>query len=258
MEPGVFKTELESVRDRFLNANLRILELTFFTGYAPIVFGTHEGRTEYLKGHSIEDIKERANAFPELRGYVDRYGPREGYWRWTRSLPRKTNRLIYQQSLVFLVTVFEAFISDALLLVFRKEPRRLSSGKIVSWAEVIELGDYDSVLNYFAAKRVDDIVSGDWYNIVKEFNELFNIDLSGEIGGKRIAEIFEIRHAIVHNVALADRRFMNKVGVSAWGLKYATNKEIILNQQVLDKMTDYVTKAVFLIYDNLLRKFGTS
>jgi hypothetical protein len=51
---------------------------------------------------------------------------------------------------------------------------------------------------------------------------------------------------------------MSKVGVSAWGLKYALNKEIILNQQVLDKMNEYVAKAVFLIFDNILRKFGAN
>lgn len=258
MQSSVFKTELEKARDRFLNANVRILELTFFTGYARIVFGTDEGRTNYLKRHSVEEIKGYANGFPDLQGYVDRYGPREGYWRWSRSLPRKANRLIYQQSLVFLITVFEAFIADALLLVFLKAPRCLSSEKVVTWEEVIKLGDYDSVINYFASKRVEGILSGDWYKIVKECNDLFNVDLSGEIDGKRIAEIFEIRHVIVHNVALADQKFMDKVGVSAWGLKYALNKEILLNQQVLDKMSDYAAKAVFIISDTLLRKFGES
>lgn len=258
LQPSVFETELDKVKNKFLTASERILDLTFFTGYSSIVFGTHAGRTEYLSNCSVESIKVQADGFPDLQGYVGKYGPREGYWRWSRSLPRKANRLIYQQSLVFLVTVFEAFIADASLLVFLKEPKCMSSERVVTWEEVIKQGDYDSIINHFASKRIEDILSGDWYKIVKEFNDLFHIDLSIEIDGKKIAEIFEIRHVIVHNVALADQRFMNKVGVSAWRLKYTLNKEILLNNQVLDKMTNYVTKAVFIISDNLLDKFRGS
>lgn len=201
-------------------------------------------------------MKGYADTFPDLKPYIDRYGPREGYWRWTRSLPRKLNRLLYHQLLVFLVTIFETFIADVLLVVFHREPRCLSTGKTISWERIIEPGNYESVIDYFASEKVADILSGDWYKIADESNNLFNIDLSDDIDGRSVTEIFEIRHAVVHNVALADQRFISKVGASEWGLKYDINKEILINQQAVKRMTNYIEYAAYNIYETMLKKFG--
>lgn len=128
-----FKTELEEARDRFYTGTGRIAQLRVVNDYARIAFDIHKGRTEYLKDHTSANIREFVDLFPELQSYVDRYGTREGFWRWSRSLPRKVRRLVYQQLVVFLVTIFEAFINDVLLLVFRKEPRCLSGERNVTW-----------------------------------------------------------------------------------------------------------------------------
>lgn len=209
-----FKMQLDKARDRYWTGSGRIAQLSLFTDYARIVFDTHRGRTDYLRDYTTDEIRGYTDVFPELQAYIDKHGPREGYWRWSRSLPRKVNRLLYHQLVVFLVTIFETFIADVLLLVFQKEPRCLSSGRTLSWEKVIELGDYDSVIDYFATQRVTDVLSGDWYKIVEEFNKLFNIDLSTEIEGRSIAEIFQIRHAIVHNAGLVDQTFIRKVQAS--------------------------------------------
>jgi hypothetical protein len=257
LELSEFRIELERARDRFYTGTGRIIQLSFFADYAPIVFRTYRGRMKYLSDFTAEKIKDFTEAFPDLRAYTNKYGPREGLWRWMSGLPRKANRLLYQQLVVFLVTIFEAFLQDVLLLVFRREPRCLSSGKTTSWERVIELGDYDSVINYFASERISDILSGDWDKIVREFDKLFNINLSSEIDGKSIAEIFEIRHAIVHSVGVADQRFVDKVQVSEWGLKYSLNREIVVNRKALNGMTSYVEYAVLCIYDSILNKFGS-
>lgn len=155
------------------------------------------------------------------------------------------------------MTIFETFIADVLLLVFQKEPRCLSSGRTLFWEKVIELGDYDSVIDYFATQRVTDVLSGDWYKIVEEFNKLFNIDLSTEIEGRSIAEIFQIRHAIVHNAGLVDQTFIRKVQASDWGLRYDLSREIIVKQRALRRMTSYIEYVVDYIYEKILDKFGT-
>jgi len=251
-----FKAGLDRANDRFLTGSGRIAGLTLFTDYARIVFDIHRGRSEYLKDYTSEEIRDYADIFPDLTPYIDRYGPREGYWRWTRSLPRKLNRLLYHQLLVFLVTIFEAFVADALLVAFRREPKCLSTGRTIAWERVINLGNYDSVIDYFAREKVAGILSGDWYKIADELRTMFNIDLSADTDPRSVAEIFEIRHAVVHNVALADQRFISKVGASEWGLKYSINKEIVINQRALKRMTSYIEYVTYTIYEALLKKFG--
>ena len=162
---------------------------------------------------------------------------------------------MYQQLVVFLVTIFEAFIEDVLLATFYKEPRCMSSDRNISWKQAIELGDYDSIINYIASRRVADVLSGDWRKIVDEFKDLFNIDLDSDIEAKPISEIFEVRHAVVHNAGACDLRLMNKIQKSGWGILYNLDKDIILNQRTLGRMVRYVDYAAVSIYELILDKF---
>ncbi len=258
MHKVTFEAGLERARDSFTTSTGRIAALGLFTDYARMVFNIHKGRADFLKDYTSDEIRGYTYLFPDLQAYIDKRGPREGFWRWTRSLPRKVNRLLYQQLIVFLVTILETFIADALLLVFLNEPRCLSSSRAMSWEKTIELGDYNSIINYFASQKVADVLSGDWDKIVDEFEKLFNIKLSPEIEGKSVVEIFEIRHVVVHNAGIVDQKFMTKVRASEWGLRYDLNKEIILNHHAVERMTSYAEYTVETIYQKLLDKFDKS
>lgn len=251
-----FKTGLKKTLDRYKIGSGRITQLSLFTVFARMVFLRGESRAEFLSHYTTDEIKGYASGFPDLQPYIKKYGPREGYWRWSRSLPRKVNRLLFQQLIVFLITIFETFIEDILLLVFSKEPKCLSSERPVSLEEVIKLGDYDSIVNYFTSKRIDDILTGDWYKIVDEFNKLFSIDLSHGVEDEAVEEVFQIRHAVVHSAGIADQKFIDKVKKSKWGIKYELNKELIVNERTLDKMDEYISYVAFTIYTKIRTKFG--
>ena len=253
-----FKSEVDKALDRFYTGTGRITQLSFLSQYTRTLFTKDKSREEFLQDLSEDEIEMFADAFPDCTPYVSKYGPREGYWRWSRSLPRKSNRWLYQQLVVFLVTIFEAFLEDVLLATFRKEPRCMSSDRNISWKQVIELGDYDSIVGYIALRRAADILSGDWHKIVDEFRNLFNIDLDASIETKPISEIFEIRQAVVHNAGSCDLRFMNKIQKSEWGILYNLDKDIILNKRVLDRMVSSVDYAAVSISELILNKFGAT
>ena len=255
MRMSEFKSEVDKVLDRFHTGTGRIMQLSFLSQYTRTLFTKDKTREEFLHDLSKDHIEMFSDSFPDCAQYVDKYGPREGYWRWSRSLPRKSNRWLYQQLLVFLVTIFEAFIQDVLLATFCKEPRCMSSDRNISWKQVIELGDYDSIIVHIASRRVADVLSGDWRKIVDEFRNLFNIDLDADIEAKPISEIFEIRHAVVHNAGACDLRLISKIQKSEWGILYNLDKDIILNKRTLEKMTRYVDYAAVSIYELILNKF---
>jgi hypothetical protein len=107
-----------------------------------------------------------------------------------------------------------------------------------------------------ARKKIDEVMSGDWEKIVNEFRKVLNIELSDKIDTKSIKEIFEIRHAIVHNVGRTDEILTKKVKVSVWGIKYSMDEDIIINQKLFDPMLSCIEKAVLYIDEKVVEKFG--
>ncbi|MBC8429481.1 MAG: hypothetical protein H8D89_00755 [Dehalococcoidia bacterium] len=129
---SIFNDELAQARHKFLTNIGKITQLGVINNAASIAFNTHKGRKAYLEGYTTDEIKGYTLLFPELQAYIDKYRTREGFWRWSQSLPLKMKRLVHQYSVVFLVTIFEAFIGDVLLIVFKNRPECLSSEKIIT------------------------------------------------------------------------------------------------------------------------------
>jgi len=249
-----FKDELSKAKDKFHIETGRMAYIRAVSREFSRISPTHEGRKEYMKGYNSKEIMEYVGLFPDLRGKIDKYGEREGFWRWSRGRTSTIRRLIYQQLLAFSITIFEAFINEVLLIVFKNEPKCLCCEKQVTWEEVIKLGD--SIIDHLAAKKIDEVLKGDWEQIVKEFRETLKINLSNKIESKSIQEIFEIRHVIVHNVGVVDETFINKVKKSKWGIKYDIGNEIVINEKSFNPMLKYIENSVLYIYDEIIEKFG--
>jgi len=131
MNRSEFKSEVDNVLDRFHTGTGKIVQLSFLSQYTHTIFTSEQTREEFLRDLSKDHMERFADSFPDCAQYVSKYGLREGYWRWWRSLPRKSNRWLYQQLLVFLVTIFEAFIQDVLLAIFCKgyHPEQAHTGE---------------------------------------------------------------------------------------------------------------------------------
>jgi len=253
-----FELELHSALHRFHTNLGRVAYFCLLAANTRFAFNTYLGRAAFLKDFDRKSVSEYTIIFPDLEHYMNKYGTREGFWRWTRSLPRKISRLIYQQSLVFMVSNLEIFIEDIAFRIFTIRPKTLSSGRTITAESIIELGDYDSLIQELAANRAKDMISGDWNKIVDEFNKLYNIDFDKIVNNHKVSEIFEIRHIIVHNLAFVDQRFLIKVNNSHWSLKYALNQEISLNVSVIDNIQTYLYSVGDLIFDSVIYKFGNS
>ena len=251
---GRLKAELDKALDRLRDGETRILHLLLVSGLTSVVVGTNEGRSKFLEGVTRQEIDSTADLFPELSRYMGKYGPREGYWRWARSQPRKVNRLLYQLAAVYEVALFEAFIEDVLGAVFLQEPRSLSSSRTVSCETVVNLGNYDSIIAHLASQRISEVLSSDWHKVIDEFGRLFNVDLS-KVQAEEISEIMEIRHAVVHNIGLADQRLLKKVGSSKYGIEYKAGEQIVLDLKTVYEMTSDIDDVAHTIYEEMLDKF---
>lgn len=241
---GSVKEELEEAEERLLINVGKINQLWVLNIGARLTFGTNRGRKEYLKDSTNKEIEEYAGAFPDLQKYIEKHGVREGYWRWARGLPLKVKRLVNQLSIVFLVTAIEGYLGEITMIAIKNKPECLRCDRTITWDNVIKLKKYDSIINQFANQKLNDIMAGDWRKIETEFKKTFNIALNRKIDSEKMLEVFEIRHAIVHNVGIPDNKFMDKVRKSGFGLDYKINKEIILNQKSCEKIVFYCEQAM--------------
>jgi len=124
----------------------------------------------------------------------------------------------------------------------------------VTWEEVVKSGD--SIIYDLATKKIDEVMRGDWEKIVNEFRKVLKIDLSDKIDTKSIKEIFEIRHAIVHNVGRTDEMLMKKIKLSEWGIKYNIGKDIVITEKLFGPMLISIEDAVLHIDKKVVEKFG--
>ncbi len=250
------REELEEAEERFyINAG-KITQLWILNIGARVTFGTDRGRKEYLKDSTNKEIEGYARAFPNLQKHIEKYGVREGYWRWARGLPLRVKRLVNQLSIVFLVTVIEAYLGEITMIAIKNKPECLGCDRTITWDNVIKLKKYDSIISQFANQKLNDIMAGDWRKIETAYKKTFKIALNRNIDSKKMLEVFELRHAIVHNAGIADNKFMNKVRKSGFELDYKINKEIILNQKSCDKIVSYCEQAMEYIKGEIEEYLG--
>lgn len=253
---GSVKEELDGAEERFYINMGKITQLWILNIGARASFGTDRGRKEYLRDTTNKEIEGYAEAFPDLQKYMEGHGVREGYWRWARGLPSKVKRLVNQLSIVFLITTLEDYLGELTMIAIKNKPECLGCDRTITWDNVIKLKKYDSIINQFANQKLNDIMAGDWRKIETEFKKTFNIALNRKFDTKKMLEVFEIRHAIVHNGGMPDNKFMNKVRKSSFGLDYKINKEIILNQKSLDKIVPFCEQAMGNINSKIREYLG--
>jgi len=249
-----FKDAVDKALDLLRDGQTRILHLLMLSFMTPVVVGTNKGRETFLQGATAEEIDDTSDMFPELRHYVEKYGRREGYWRWARSQPRKVNRLLYQLAIAYEVALFEAFTEDLLEAIFLHEPRCLASNRTVSWETVVSLGNHESLIMHMASTLISDVVRGDWNAVVKEFADRFKIDLS-KTHAEEISEIMEIRHAVVHSTGIVDNKFLKKVGTSRYGISYQLGQEIALDINTVYRIDSGIGDVAYMMCEEVLRKF---
>ena len=125
--------------------------------------------------------------------------------------------ILVNQTLVMLCTIFEIFLNVSLEIVLKRKPEILLSTaheKIITFKDLVELGDYDSILNSFRDKvthkfsreEIEDRILFydkhlgikttaifDWQIYIDEIHELlkgWNLE--------KLKEVFGKRHDIVH------------------------------------------------------------
>jgi RiboL-PSP-HEPN len=132
----------------------------------------------------------------------------------------KSGLLILNMSLVMLCTIFEVFLDHMLKVIFDANPKTLlgiSPYKNITLEEFLKFKDYSEILEDFKHKFLEHF---NRQGIDKKLETLYSLGLKKEVlfswrifdeearkglggnGDKRLVQIFNKRHSVVHNDAL--------------------------------------------------------
>ncbi len=127
---------------------------------------------------------------------------------------RMLDILIFDMSLVYLITKFENFLRMLLRLTFLKEPRILmTKGKSINYEEVLRFSNYNKLLLNIIEKEMFSLFMENIENINKYFEQRFNIALSSFVDEwLKFKERFYRRNLIVHNNSVINETYIEKTG----------------------------------------------
>ena len=115
------------------------------------------------------------------------------------------NRIL---GLIYLVAVFEGYLSDIVREILLTHPEALKSNRQLTVEEVLAQGGKKQMLNYLVEKEIDDLLYKSFPDVSKYFNEKFKINLNdSEIPAENVVEIQATRNIHIHNKGV-----VNEVG----------------------------------------------
>jgi hypothetical protein len=124
----------------------------------------------------------------------------------------KVRRASNEMMLVYLIIIFEEYLTDTLTALFRKKPSILkTSQKSITYEEAFKYRNLTELLNSIGRKIVDSEIGSDIEELGKYLNWL-SITVNTREDWDQFKEHFYRRNVIVHNSGYPDSKYIQKTG----------------------------------------------
>jgi hypothetical protein len=138
------------------------------------------------------------------------------------------NEFIREMSLVYIITVFEQYLSDVLKFTLKVKPEIMkSSKKQITYEELFSFKDFDKIKEKIAEREINSIISQDIENVNSNLKKRFNLNLSNNQYWSKFKEYFYRRHIIIHNNGCPDEKYRTKTGYKGKQKKLSITKHYL-------------------------------
>lgn len=186
---------------RFLRADYELIE---FIALSPTL------------AESIDKARERA--VPSLRRWAEYKGDQAKLAELDRPSERVMERvwklgdIAFEMALTRAADNYLTYLSELLALVFKTRPETLRSGEQVRLDFVLTHASMDELIDALAERRVERLSYAGLVALVEDVRERLNFDLfDSDAELDAAVKVVETRNLIVHNRAVANRRFLSRV-----------------------------------------------
>lgn len=168
---------------------------------------------------------------------------------------RERIELLYQNSLISLVSAVEWFISDMMHIYYEKYEKAVESGdKSFSLDDLKKFSTIDEARDYFIDKKVEDLTRGsflDWVSFFKTKPKLCMSYLNEYLND--LVEACERRNLLIHNGGIVNRIYLSKIASNLRKGKKIGQK-LHVSREYLDQRLDYFERNCLLIAAELWKK----
>ncbi len=162
--------------------------------------------------------------------------------------------LTYRMSFVYLVAIFDAFLSDIFTEVAQARPKILTSTKKhVSYAKIFELGNFEAMVDFIASRELNELS----YKSIKEqadyYEDRFGVALRES--GVSVNELVELRctrNILVHNNGIVNHIYLEQVS----GSSYSSGDEVKVDAEYFDHAVESFKSIVTYVTAKLIEKHG--
>ncbi|MFC1998842.1 hypothetical protein ACFLVR_04270 [Chloroflexota bacterium] len=145
----------------------------------------------------------------------------------TSMKPLRYPEFLFNMALIYIITRFEAFLSDFLFAIYSYNVDALKSDKEVMWKEALSFDDMNDLVNHLSRLKVKDIMSENIDSIAKMLLGQFDVDLNKFDRFHVIREASYRRNTVVHNESRADQKYCERISGTELGIKLKTDLEYI-------------------------------
>lgn len=120
-------------------------------------------------------------------------------------------RAASEMVLVYLIIIFEEFLTNILKALFRKHPEILkSSKKSITYEEAFKHASLSDLLYAISEKEIDGVIDSDIDVLCNYLSTQFHLELNKRQDWEEFRERFYRRHLTVHNYGVPDDKYINK------------------------------------------------
>ena len=156
------------------------------------------------------------------------------------------DKLLYETSLVNLLAMFEAFMSDILKWIYKNDVEIIKNKKAMLSIDDI-LNNYNSFVSVFISEYVDNIKN--WNDRRNEFRKPLNIDLDILPSHKIIQEAIDRRNLYIHHGGRVNKKYYNTYKTQNIGEK------LVVDSVYYYKVQNAVEEIAKLIEEKVINKY---
>lgn len=159
--------------------------------------------------------------------------------------------LALRMSFVYLVALFDAFLTDAFEAVIHQRPEMLKSKKQISYEKLLDFSSLDSLVEYMAKREMNELS----YKSIKEqaehYRDRFGVSL--EASGVSLPVLVELRAArnlLVHSNGVVNHIYLEQVAATS----YALGESIVVERTYFDSAVQSLNKVAAHVANALAEK----
>jgi len=169
-----------------------------------------------------------------------------------KNQPIDFQKAITAQHLIMIFAHLDAFMADSMRVMCQTQPRIMASQKKYNWENIIEAGNWNTLINNLIDEFVSDFGQPNTVSRIERLKTQFGLEIRADQNEINLLDEAEnLRHSFVHNGGRVDSTLIKRLGNN----NLVIGAEIQLSKDYLDAVFRAAVNLGASIFENVAKKF---